>query len=87
MSDRQLRSIQVATIVLDPSSADLLRQCSERAVLRDKAGNVVGYFEPAARKYEPGEIPEFDEAELDRREARWEGIPSSEARRRLEELR
>lgn len=44
-------------------------------------------FEPAELHiYEEGETPEFDEAELDRRERRWQGIPSAEVRRRLEEL-
>ena len=75
----------MSTIVIDPQSADVLRKCAESAVLRDREGNVVGYFEPAPRLYKPGEIPEFDEAELDRREQRWEGIPSAEVRRRLEQ--
>lgn len=77
----------MATIVLDASSIELLRKCAESAVIRDADGNVVGYFEPRVRLYDEGEIPEFDEAELDRREQRWEGIPSAEVRRRLEELR
>ena len=77
----------MSTIVLDPQSADILRNCAESAVLRDVHGNIVGYFEPAPRFYKPGEIPEFDEAELDRREQRWEGIPSAEVRRQLENLR
>lgn len=76
----------MSTIVLDPQAADALRKCAQSAVLRDRDGNVVGYFEPPPKLYRPGEIPEFDEAELDRREARWEGIPSDEARRRLERL-
>jgi hypothetical protein len=77
----------MSTIVLDPSSTALLRSCTEPTVLRDAEGNVVGYFEPPARLYEEGEIPEFDEAELDRREQRWQGIPSAEVRRMLENLR
>jgi hypothetical protein len=75
----------MSTIVLDTNSIAILRKCSERAVLHDAAGKVVGYFEPA-KLYDPRDIPEFDEDELDRREARWEGISSAEARRRLEEL-
>jgi len=77
----------MSNIVLDASSVELLRKCVEPAVLRDADGKVVGYFEPPVRIYEEGEIPEFDDAELDRREQRWEGIPSAEVRRRLEKLR
>jgi len=77
----------MSTIVLDSPSADVLRNCAESALLRDANGNVVGYFEPAPRLYPPGEIPDFDEAELNRREQRWEGIPSAAVRRQLENLR
>jgi hypothetical protein len=77
----------MSTIILDASAADALRNCVESAVLRDASGNVVGYFEPAPRLYQPGEIPDFDPAELDRREERWAGIPSAEVRRRLESLK
>jgi hypothetical protein len=77
----------MSTIILDAKSAEALRKCEEAAVLRDREGNVIGYFEPAPRVYPPGETPEFDKAELDRREQRWEGIPSAEARRRLEQER
>jgi len=77
----------MSTIVLNPESAAALRNCEQTAVLRDQDGNVIGCFEPPPRLYKPGEIPDFDEAELDRREKRWEGIPSAEVRRRLEEQR
>jgi len=77
----------MSTIVLDSAAADALRKCAEPAVLRDSAGNVVGYFEPAPRVYDEGEVPEFDEGELDRREARRNVIPAEEVRRRLERLR
>ena len=77
----------MSTIVLDSQSADILRNCAQSAVLCDRDGNIVGYFEPPPRLYRPGEIPDFDEAELDRRERRWEGIPSAEVRRILEEPR
>jgi hypothetical protein len=75
----------MSTIVIDPQSANVLRQCAESAVLRDREGNILGYFEPPPRLYAPDEIPNFDEGELDRREQRWEGIPSAEVRRRLEQ--
>ena len=76
--------IAMSTIVLDQSLAEKLRQCTDTTVLRDADGKVVGYFEPPkVHVYEEGEIPEFDEDEMDRRVARWEGIPSAEARRRL----
>ena len=75
----------MSTIVLDSQSADLLKTCTGSAMLRDADGNIIGYFE--RRLYDPSLIPEFDEAELDRRAARWEGISSAEARRRLEDLR
>jgi hypothetical protein len=77
----------MSTITLDAAAAEILKNCTRSAELRDPAGNVVGYFEPAPRIYPPGELPEFDEAELDRREAQWDGIPSAEVRRRLEQLR
>lgn len=74
----------MTTIVLDQSLAEMLRQCKEMTVLRDSDGKLVGYFEPRdLHVYEEGEIPELDEDELDRRVARWEGIPSAEVRRRL----
>ena len=77
----------MSTIILDSHAAELLRNCSESAALRDASGNLVAYFEPAPRLYQPGEIPDFDEAELARREQRWQGIPSAEVRHRLESLR
>ena len=73
----------MSTIVLDAESAAALRQCGQSAVLKDADGNIVGYFEPPVRIYEEGEIPEFDEEELDRREARHEVVSSEEVRRRL----
>jgi hypothetical protein len=74
----------MTTIVLDQSLANKLRECKGMAVLRDSDGRVVGYFEPPGRHvYQEGEIPEFNEDEMDRRVARWEGIPSEEVRRRL----
>jgi hypothetical protein len=77
----------MSTITLDPATVDALRKCADAAVLQDAAGNVIGYFEPPGRLYEPGEIPELDRAELERRELRWQGLPSAEVRRRLEALR
>jgi hypothetical protein len=77
----------MSTITIDHQSAAALRQCVGLTVLRDSKGQVVGYFQPVEPKYDPRDIPEFDEEELDRREQRWEGIPSAEVRRRLEELR
>ena len=76
----------MSTIIIDRQWADTLRQCSESTVLRDSEGKIVGYFEPPGRLYEAGQTPEFDEAELDRREQRWQGIPSAEVRSRLESL-
>jgi hypothetical protein len=75
----------MSTIILDDQAVDLLKKCDTSAVLRDNAGNIVGYFE--RRLYDPELIPEFDEAELKRREANWQGIPHAEARRQWEELR
>jgi len=76
----------MSTIVLNDQAVELLKQCTTSALLRDSEGNVVGYFE--RRLYDPALIPEFDEAELDRREAAGQFIPSAEVRRRmLEELR
>ena len=49
-------------IVLDAESAAALRNCAQPAVLCDPDGNIVGYFEPPPRLYEPGEIPELDAA-------------------------
>lgn len=75
----------MSTIVLNDQAVDQLKQCSTSALLQDSAGNVVGYFE--RRFYDPALIPEFDEAELDRRAAAGNFIPSAEVRRRLEESR
>jgi hypothetical protein len=75
----------MSTIVLNDEAAEELKKCTTSAILRDSAGNVVGYFE--RRLYDPALIPEFDEAELDRRSAAGNFIPSAEVRRRLEELR
>jgi hypothetical protein len=75
----------MSTIVLDSQATELLKQCQGAAVIRDREGNVLGTFE--RRLYDPPLIPDFDEAELDRREADFRGIPSAEVRRRMEELR
>lgn len=78
----------MSTIILDQSAAEKLASCIEAAVIRDPQGKVIGYFEPArVPVYEEGQIPDFDEEELDRREARHDVIPSDEVRRRLERLR
>ena len=69
-------------IVLNSELAAELQKCRRSTMLCDPDGNVVGYFEPL-RIYEPGEIPEFDEEELARREARHEVMTSEEVRRRL----
>ena len=65
-------------ITLDQSFVGQLAACKDLTVLCDPQGNVLGTFEPM-RFYEEGEIPEFDEAELDRREKRRSGIPSDVA--------
>jgi hypothetical protein len=75
----------MSTIILDTPAAELLKQCQRAAVIRDREGNILGYFE--RRLYDPGLIPDVDKAELDRRAAAGDFIPSSEVRRRLEELR
>lgn len=74
-------------IVLSAELVAALRNCKAPAQLCDSEGNVIGYFEPPVRLYEPGEIPQFDEDELDRREKRWLGIPSADVRRSLEQQR
>ena len=77
----------MSTIILPAPAADLLRNCTQSAALHDASGNLVGYFEPPPRLYQPGETPDFDEAELDRRQQLGPGIPSAEVRRVLESLR
>lgn len=77
----------MSTITLPTSAADLLRNCTHLTALHESSGNLVGYFEPPPRIYKAGEIPDFDEAELDRRQKSGPGIPSAEARRILESLR
>ena len=78
----------MSEIVLDQSSAEKLRQCDKVTLIRDPNGKIVGYFEPQdLHVHDEGEIPEFDEDELDRREAKHDAIPSDEVRRRLMGLR
>ena len=74
----------MTAITLDQSSAERLRGCQQITALRDPQGKIIGYFEPRALHiYQEGEIPEFDEDELDRREARHDVLTSEEVRRRL----
>jgi len=77
----------MSSITIDEKSVAALLQCAGVTVVRDSKGKAIGYFQPVEPKYDPCDIPVFDEEELDRREQRWEGIPSAEVRRRLEELR
>ena len=77
----------MSSIVLDAAAVAALKNCKQPAIIRDSNGAVVGLFEPPKRIYNEGEISEIDEAELDRREREWKGIPSSEVRRMLEDLR
>lgn len=77
----------MSTIILEDKSVELLKNCTVAALLRDSQGNVIGFFEPPRRLVDPGEVPQIDEAELDRRSQRWQGIPHAEARRLLEEER
>ena len=75
----------MSTIVLNDQAVEELKKCKTSALLRDSAGNVVGYFE--RRLYDPALIPEFDEAELDRRSKSGKTSPHAEARRLWEEQR
>jgi hypothetical protein len=77
----------MTTIVLEGKTVELLKNCTTATLLRDSHGNVIGFFEPPRRLVEPGETPQIDEAELDRRSQRWQGIPHQEARRLLENER
>jgi hypothetical protein len=78
----------MSSITMDQQSAAALRKCGGITVLCDADGHPIGYFQPVEPKYDPRHIPEFDEAELDRRQQDWKNaIPSAEVRRRLEELR
>ncbi|HUE73020.1 MAG TPA: hypothetical protein VMP01_19200 [Pirellulaceae bacterium] len=75
-------------IMLDQATIDRLRAAGKVAQILDPHGTTVGFFEPAdLHVYDEGELPDFDETELDRREQRWQGIPAEEVRRRLEKLR
>jgi len=78
----------MSTITLDQSLASQLAACKDLTVLRDPHGAVLGTFDPTPlRIYEEGEIPEFDEEELNRRAKRRQGIPSEVVRQVLESLR
>jgi hypothetical protein len=77
----------MSSIVLDAKLIEAFRNCADSTVLRDQEGNVVGFFEPPLKLYEEAEIPELDEAEIERRIQRWRGISSAEVRRQLEQLR
>jgi len=78
----------MSTITLDQTLANQLMGCKDLTVLRDPQGAYLGVFDPQpVRLYEEGEIPEFDEAELNRRALRRQGIPSELVRRVLESLR
>jgi hypothetical protein len=67
-------------IVLSMELAAALRNCKAPSEICDSDGNIIGYFEPPPRLYEPGEIPDFDQEELDRREKTWLGILASDVR-------
>lgn len=75
----------MSAVVLDQAAAEKLRECQQVTVLRDPEGRIIGYFEPRSlHVYQEGEIPEFDEDELDRREVRRDVLTSAEVRRRLD---
>ncbi|MDX1945666.1 MAG: hypothetical protein SFU86_09660 [Pirellulaceae bacterium] len=77
----------MSRIVLDQAVANQLTACKDVTVLFDPHGTILGTFDPTPIGiYEEGEIPDFDEAELDRREQRRAGIPSDVARRILESM-
>jgi len=74
----------MTAVVLDHASAEKLRECQQLTAVRDPEGKLIGYFEPRSQHvYQEGEIPEFDEDELDRREANRDVLSSAEVRRRL----
>jgi hypothetical protein len=78
----------MSTVELDQVTAEKLLACRELTLVRGPGGAIIGLFEPQeVLVTDQGVVPEFDEAELDRREQRWEGIPSAEVRKRLEQLR
>ena len=52
-------------IPLDERTLAVLRDVKQRAEICDEEGRIVGYFEPS--KFAGMFIPEFDEAELNRR--------------------
>ncbi len=76
----------MSNVTIGQEAAVTLRKCQGLTVLHDGKGSVIGYFQPINPKYDPRDIPQFDEAELDRRERSGESISSAEVRRRLEEL-
>lgn len=78
----------MSTVTLDESVASQLIECKGLTTLRDPQGRVIGTFAPASvRIYDEGETSELDIAELNRRAARGDGIPSSIVREVLLSLR
>jgi len=77
----------MSTITLDEATVEKLRAFNTRVELRDPQGNVVGFFRPAPRIYEEGQVPDLNEENsnaglLNRRE-----LTTAEVLRRLEERR
>lgn len=69
-------------ITLDANALANLRSVAEHAELCDAEGRIVGYFRPSI--YAGEVIPEFDEAELERRSHETGGYSTAQV---LEHLR
>ncbi len=57
----------MTTLTLDATTLAMFRQTTDLAEIRDAAGNIVGYFTPAAQAQEP--IVPFDMTEVERRKS------------------
>jgi hypothetical protein len=75
----------MSSITLDQATIDKLQGPGTPLKILDAQGKVIGTFEPAARVYRRGEIPDISEAELDRRAKESPRMTTDELLRRLKD--
>ena len=78
----------MSVIVLDAATILKLRADGTSVKISDREGNIVGTFFPVQpNELAEGEVPDIPEEELQRREARWQGLTSDEVLQRLRSRR
>ena len=75
----------MSSIALDQATIEKLQSAGTQVQIVDPQGKIVGTFRPAPRVYKRGEVPAFNDEELNHAFNESPRITTAELLRRLEE--